>query len=74
MDFTALLDEIRTIARNGLTFSENPYDRERYQRLLEIAVREYSEMLQAPDGLVRDRLLSELGYITPKVGTDAAIF
>jgi ADP-ribose pyrophosphatase YjhB (NUDIX family) len=74
MDFTALLDEIRTIARNGLTFSENPYDRERYQRLLDVAVRKYSEILQAPEGLVRERLLKELGYITPKVGTDAAIF
>lgn len=74
MDQTALLEEIRTIARNGLTFSENPYDRERYQRLLDIAARGYSEVLQVPEGLVRERLVKELGYITPKIGTDAAIF
>ena len=74
MDIMALLDEIRTIARNGLTFSENPFDRERYQRLLDIAARQYSTILQLPEGMARARLTSELGYVTPKLGTDAAIF
>ena len=33
MDILSLLDEIQTIARNGLNFTPNPYDRERYERL-----------------------------------------
>jgi ADP-ribose pyrophosphatase YjhB (NUDIX family) len=74
MDLFALLDEIQTIARNGLTFSENLYDRERYQRLLDIAAHQYSAVLAIPEEYTRERLVRELGYITPKIGTDAAIF
>ena len=74
MDIYALLDDLRTIARNGLHFSSNPYDRERYERLLELAAQTYAELLQVPEQTVKERFLNELGYITPKVGADAAIF
>jgi ADP-ribose pyrophosphatase YjhB (NUDIX family) len=74
MDIYALLDELRTIARNGLHFSSTPYDRERYERLLELATRTYGEWLHVPEEAVRERFLDELGYVTPKVGADAAIF
>jgi ADP-ribose pyrophosphatase YjhB (NUDIX family) len=74
MDMMPLLDELRTIARNGLTYTTNPYDRERYERLLEIASTYYGQVLDIEPGAVRQHLVAELGYITPKVGVDAAIF
>lgn len=74
MDIWALLDELQTIARNGLHFSNNPYDRERYQRLMQVASQSYSTQLDQPQDQIRERFLLELGYITPKVGADAAIF
>lgn len=74
MDVFTLLDEIQTIARNGLEFAENPFDRERYERLSEVATRSYAERLALPDEVVAARFARELGYITPKVGADAAIF
>lgn len=74
MDVFTLIDEIQTIARTGLAFADSPYDRERYERLAELAARSYAERLELPDAVVRDRFQSELGYITPKVGADAAIF
>lgn len=74
MDILPLLDELQTIARNGLNFTADPYDRERYQRLLALASRYYGEALDLPPSEVRKRLSAELGYITPKVGADAAIF
>lgn len=73
-DVMALLDELRTIARNGLTYARDPYDRERYERLLDLASHEYSAVLDLPPETVKARLSAELGYITPKVGADAAIF
>ena len=69
-----MLDELRAIARNGLHFAENAYDRERYERLMKLAAGAYAELLEVPDEIVRARFLSELGYVTPKVGADAAIF
>jgi ADP-ribose pyrophosphatase YjhB (NUDIX family) len=74
MDIFALLDEVQVIARNGLNYASSAYDRERYERLLELATQTYGELLDAPEGEIRARLLRETGYITPKVGADAAIF
>ena len=74
MDILPLLDELQTIARNGLNYTTNPYDRERFERLLALATKYYGESLDLPPDAVRHRLVGELGYITPKVGADAAIF
>jgi ADP-ribose pyrophosphatase YjhB (NUDIX family) len=74
MDVIAVLNEIQTIARNGLEFSTNPYDQERYERLLNLAADIYGEYIDVPGEVIRARFRNEMGYITPKVGADAAIF
>jgi len=42
--------------------------------LLGLTTQSYGEILHAPNEDVRAQLLGEIGYITPKVGSDAAIF
>ncbi len=74
MDIFSLLDQVQTIARNGLHFSSGAYDRERYEQLVELAAQSYGELLETPSDEIRARFLNEIGYITPKVGADAAIF
>lgn len=74
MDILPLLDELQIIARNGLHYAENPYDRERYERLMALTTRYYGEALDLPPAALRERLSREVGHITPKVGADAAIF
>jgi hypothetical protein len=74
MEILGLLDELRTMACNGLTYATNPYDRERYERLLHLTSQSYAEMLDLPSEQIREQLRAETVYITPKVGTDAAIF
>ncbi len=74
MDILGLLDGIRTIARNGLHYAENPYDRERYQQLLQLAAGSYGSLTGESVEHLSDQLLREMGHVTPKVGTDAAIF
>jgi ADP-ribose pyrophosphatase YjhB (NUDIX family) len=74
VDILPLLDELQTIARNGLNYAINPFDRERYERLLALASRYYSAVLDVAPVAVQERLRSELGYITPKVGAEAAVF
>jgi ADP-ribose pyrophosphatase YjhB (NUDIX family) len=73
-DVFALIDEVQAIARTGLHYTENPFDRERYTRLLEAAQREYSERTSLTPAAVRERFDAEIGYVTAKVGTDAAVF
>ena len=74
VDILALLDEIQTIARNGLAFSKDPYDRERYEKLMDLVAQKYEQILEISPEELKKRFASELGYITPKVGSDAAIF
>lgn len=74
MDAIALLEEVQTIARNGLNYTQNVYDRERYERLLGLCVQGYSELLDRPPVEIRTKLSGESGHITPKLGGDAAIF
>ena len=74
MDIMPLLDELQTIARNGLFYATDPYDRERYERLMQLVTGYYGEAVDLPPVEVRRRFVAELGYITPKVGADAAIF
>jgi ADP-ribose pyrophosphatase YjhB (NUDIX family) len=70
----ALLDEIQAIARTGLHYTAGSYDRERYERLLSLASKGYEELTTLPEKELRVRFAQETGYITPKVGADAAIF
>lgn len=74
MDILVLLDELQILARNGLHYAQNPYDRERYSRILELASHYYGRALDLPPTEVRQRLVGELGHITPKVGAAAAVY
>lgn len=74
MNTFPLLEELQTIARNGLQYAENPYDVERYERLLVLATQAYSKVLDVPAETIRAQFAKESGVVTPKLGTDAAIF
>ena len=55
-------------------FATDPFDRERYEKLLDLASREYADVLAIEPEAVRTRLANELGYVSAKVGANAAIF
>jgi ADP-ribose pyrophosphatase YjhB (NUDIX family) len=69
------LEELRRIAQWGLGYTTDPYDVERYTRLLELASIEYSALSGVPKNVIMERFQREIGgNATPKVGVDAAIF
>jgi 8-oxo-dGTP pyrophosphatase MutT (NUDIX family) len=69
-----LLDQLRSIAQLGLNYSKDPYDRERYHRLMDLAAGQYSAITGLTTETIRDRFARELGYITPKIGVQGALF
>jgi ADP-ribose pyrophosphatase YjhB (NUDIX family) len=73
-DMLSLADEVQSVARTGLHYCDNPFDRERYTRLLAAAERVYSDATGLAVEAVRERLTADLGYVTAKVGADAAVF
>jgi ADP-ribose pyrophosphatase YjhB (NUDIX family) len=74
IDWLTVLDEVRAIAETGLHYATDPYDRERYTRLMDTVTRGYAAALDLPEPEVRARLARDVGYQSAKVGTDAAIF
>jgi ADP-ribose pyrophosphatase YjhB (NUDIX family) len=66
--------ELKAIAQIGLTFNRDPYDRERYERIRELA----AAVIAAGSGHDAYSLLEtfrlETGYATPKVDVRAAAF
>jgi len=68
-------DEIRALATTGLHYTEGPFDRERYQKLVKLAAE-----LAAHGGVAEsDRLelvfrSADQGYVTPKLDVRLAVF
>ena len=65
---------LQAIAQTGLTFARDPYDRERYEALREIAVEMLAAGSDAEPAVIRDLLAAETGYATPKVDVRAVVF
>lgn len=74
MHILGLLDEIRAIALTGLHYEQGEYNRLRYERLLELAAAEYAALTGEDAAVVAENLRREPHYITPKTGTNGAIF
>jgi ADP-ribose pyrophosphatase YjhB (NUDIX family) len=62
--------ELLALAQAGLAYNDNPYDRERYVRVREIADR----LVQAGYGLETFEWPASVGYATPKVDVRGLVF
>ena len=72
-------ESLAGIARTGLAFTENGYERERYEEVLRVAadIRAASRRTHDPDALV-DEWLAQVGdgvagYVTPKIAIGAVV-
>jgi ADP-ribose pyrophosphatase YjhB (NUDIX family) len=66
--------ELQSVAQAGIEYTENPYDKERYERIRALSI----EILHGYTGIDSSRLINlfanETGYQTPKIDVRAAIF
>lgn len=66
--------ELQFLAQAGLTYSKDPFDIERFERIRNIS----AEMISAKSGvsfdIVKGLFCNETGFQTPKLDTRAAIF
>ena len=65
---------IQSIAQAGLSYADNPYDRERYGELRQIAAEMLAAAIDIPVRKIHHLFCNESGYRTPKVDTRAAVF
>jgi ADP-ribose pyrophosphatase YjhB (NUDIX family) len=66
--------ELQALAQTGLTFSQNDYDRQRYERLREIAAEIVARHAGLPEADLLRSFTMQPGYATPKVDVRAAAF
>lgn len=66
--------ELQFIAQAGLTYTKDPFDKERFERIREIAAEIISLRGGLPLAQVKDLFCNETGFQTPKLDTRAAIF
>jgi ADP-ribose pyrophosphatase YjhB (NUDIX family) len=73
-DWLTWARELQAIAQTGLTFSRDPYDRERYEALRALAAKMFAALSDAPVERIADLFAGETGYATPKIDVRAAVF
>lgn len=66
--------ELRAIAQIGLTFSRDPYDRARFERIQQLSAAVIAQGSGHDERSLLEGLRLEAGYATPKVDVRAAVF
>jgi ADP-ribose pyrophosphatase YjhB (NUDIX family) len=66
--------EMQSIAQSGITYSQNPYDIERYEQLRELAAEILSTYTETDLPIVRNLFESQSGYTTPKMDVRGVVF
>ena len=66
--------QLQAIAQTGLTFTQNPFEVERYELVREIAAEMMAEQSELNFTPIRDLFVDQAGYATPKVDVRGVIF
>lgn len=66
--------KVQAIAQTGLTFTQDPYDRERFLQLQDLVAELVSGELDIPLGQAKSFWKGDDGYATPKVDVRGACF
>lgn len=72
--FLNLTKRIQAIAQAGITYTENPYDMERFEELRTISVALMHLITDEKVEVIRDLFASQTGYQTPMVDIRAVVF
>jgi len=70
----AWVRRLQAIAQTGLTFSEDTYDRERYEQIRDIAAEIMADHTGMDAAAIVDLFRGQEGYATPKVDVRGAVF
>jgi ADP-ribose pyrophosphatase YjhB (NUDIX family) len=66
--------ELQAIAQTGLTYTQDPYDQERYAAIRRIAAEIAAHQTNADPESILTLFRGEVGHATPKVDVRAAVF
>ncbi len=73
-DWLGWARRLHSIAQAGLTYTENPFDVERYHQIQTIAAELLAAGTQIPQSAIQEVLDAQSGYATPKLDVRAVVF
>lgn len=73
-DWLLWVQQLQAIAQSGLAFSPDPYDRERYEQLRQLAATIASRHTDAPFARIEALFSGSVGYATPRLEVRGAVF
>ena len=74
LDLLAMADELLAMTNLSLRFTKDPYQIERYQRILEIAAELAAISAHAPVEEIKPLFLHDRGYMTPYSVVETVVF
>jgi len=72
--FVTWAQSLQTIAQAGLTYTKDPFDRDRFERIQVIAAELLALQTNGEPAAILADLKADPGYVTPKVDVRAAVF
>ncbi len=66
--------QLQAIAQNGLHFSKDPYDRQRFEQIRDIAARIMAAGSGEPLEVISGMFADQAGYATPKIDVRGVVF
>src|SRR5215470_14429685 len=66
--------KVQAIAQNGLTFTQDPFDRERFEQLQQLVTSILTSELAVTSAQLKSLWVGDEGYATPKVDVRGAVF
>jgi ADP-ribose pyrophosphatase YjhB (NUDIX family) len=73
-DWIAWARQLQALAQTGLTYAQNPFDRQRYEKLEAVAVEIYTSHTGQAAAVIREWFQVQPGYATPKVDVRGCCF
>lgn len=70
----AWAQKLQAIAQNGLTYSQNPFDIDRFQQVQQVAAEMMATYANLEPSYVQNFFQQETGYATPKIDVRGAVF
>jgi ADP-ribose pyrophosphatase YjhB (NUDIX family) len=73
-NWTKWITDLQALAQNGLAYTQNPFDVERFQRIQQISAEMLEHITEIPHEKISGYFAQESGYATPKLDVRGAVF
>jgi ADP-ribose pyrophosphatase YjhB (NUDIX family) len=74
MDILQWARKVQAIAQNGLEFTRDPFDRDRFEQLQQLVTTILTSELEVTPGQLKGLWIGDEGYATPKVDVRGGVF